>query len=68
MSKREYRLVIVDVELNDKIFEHHFVYENGKVKFLPATNKMAKAVKEHAAMESEFDPKCHKEYCKGYDL
>ena len=67
MSKRGYVLIVLDDEDN-QIFDHRFEYENGKVKFLPATNKIAKAVKEHAAMESEFDPKCHKEYCKSYDL
>jgi uncharacterized membrane protein YdbT with pleckstrin-like domain len=57
MSKREYRLVIVDVETNSEVFEHRFDYDAGKIKFLPATNKMAAEVKKHAAMESEFDPK-----------
>ena len=55
MSKRKYQLVIIDIETDATVFEHIFDYENGKIKFLPATNKMAKAVKEHAANESEFD-------------
>ena len=56
MSKRGYVMIIYD-EDDNMVFDHPFDYENGKIKYLPATNKIAKAVKEHAAMESEFDPK-----------
>ncbi len=59
MSKRVYKLMIIDAEKNDpvpncdKVFEHVFEFDAGKIRFLPATNKMAKAIKEHASTESE---------------
>jgi len=56
MSKHKYVLIIYD-EHDNQIFDHCFNYENGKLKFLPSSKKMAKVVKEHAAMESEFDPR-----------
>jgi hypothetical protein len=54
---RQFKLVVIDVETESEVFEHEFDYDKGKVKFLPATNKIAKAVKDFSAMESEFDPK-----------
>lgn len=57
MSKREYKLIVVDCETEAEVFEHRFNYEGGKIKFIPSSNKIAKIIKEHAAMESEFDPK-----------
>ena len=57
MSERVFKLVVVDVETNATVFDHVFGCDKGKIKFLPATNKIAKAVKEFTAMESEFDPK-----------
>jgi len=56
MSKRGYVLIVLD-EDNNQIFDHSFDYENGKIKFLPSSNKIAKIIKEHATRESEFDPK-----------
>jgi hypothetical protein len=54
---RKFQLVVIDVETDSTVFEHMFEYDKGKIKFLPATNKIAKAVKDFSAMESEFDPK-----------
>jgi hypothetical protein len=71
MSTRTFTLVVIDEETKATVFDHVFEYDKGKIKFLPATNKIAKAVKDFSAMESEFDPQkpeCHKEYCKSYDL
>ena len=57
MSERKYKVIIVDEETGDRVFEHHFDCINGKLRFLPSTNHMAGKVKEHYERESEFDPK-----------
>lgn len=55
MSRRGFKLQIIDKELNEVVFEDDFDYINGKIIFLPSTNEMSKAVKHFSERESEFD-------------
>lgn len=57
MSKRLFKLKIIDIESNGEVFEHYFNYEDGKIKFLPSGKEMKKSIKHFSEMESEFDPK-----------
>ena len=54
---RKFQLVVIDLETDSTVYEHIFEYDKGKIKFIPSSNKIAKAVKEFSAAESEFDPK-----------
>lgn len=57
MNGRVFKLVVIDIDTNATVFDHVFECYKSKIMYLPATNKIAKAVKEFSAMESEFDPK-----------
>lgn len=55
MIKRGFTLLIIDEQTNDDVFESHFNYEDGKIKFLPSLNEISKTIKEFTENESEFD-------------
>jgi len=54
MSKRKFKLIVIDEELDVEVYVDHFKYIDGKIKFLPSTNTIAKHVKKHSENESEF--------------